>query len=128
MFGTWKLNAFLGFIAFIFSFILSMENNTWLTSLFRALTGFAIFFVLSYFVRWMLHQMDLNKNAENQNGPSSSKVKRQQSSKTEKQQPVKPSAFTEENSTAGSGTTDDSAFQAISLNALHNRKDENLPQ
>lgn len=43
-----KINLCLGLTAFVLTFIFSIKNNTWLTSLERAGFGFILFFLLGY--------------------------------------------------------------------------------
>lgn len=106
MSGSWRINAFLGLIAFIFSYFLSSINNTWQTSLFRAVIGFILFFIAGYLVRLILHQPETESQQPKQNLPK-------YRSKEENQTNDTPEV-----------TKDESTFQAVSLNALHDRKGE----
>jgi flagellar biosynthesis/type III secretory pathway M-ring protein FliF/YscJ len=63
MAANWKLNAILGLIPFLLTYLFSFTNNTWQTSMFRACIGFLLFFVLGYMIRLVLNQMKIKKNS-----------------------------------------------------------------
>lgn len=54
MISNLKVNIILGFITFLFTYLFSIVNNTWQTSLFRALLGFLLFFILGFIVLFIL--------------------------------------------------------------------------
>ncbi|MFD1774397.1 hypothetical protein [Paenibacillus rhizophilus] len=54
MIGTILINFICGLVGFVFTFLFSMRNNLPLTSLFRGLTGFILWFVLAFALRWVL--------------------------------------------------------------------------
>ena len=60
----WRISIILGFIAFAFSFVFSLMNNTWQTSMFRAGIGFILFAVLSFLVLVVLDQLVSSKESE----------------------------------------------------------------
>ncbi|WP_042355939.1 hypothetical protein [Bacillus rubiinfantis] len=121
MIGSWKLNVLFGGIAFIFGFFLSLVNNMWLTSLFRALIGFILFWGLGYVVRFILFQLGTRKSGDNQhadkNGNESEftvETKPDESVNTVSNQAV----------SDGKELKDEASFQAIPLHALHKGKTE----
>jgi hypothetical protein len=63
---NWKVNLSLGLTASVFTFIFSIENNTWLTSLMRAGLGFLLFFVLAYLLRFFICLISSKKLKNNQ--------------------------------------------------------------
>lgn len=54
MIGTIWMNLILGLVGFVFTFLFSLRNNLPSTSLFRGLTGFILWFVLAFALRWVL--------------------------------------------------------------------------
>lgn len=64
MVGTWKINILLGTTGFLFTYLFSFMNNTWLTSLFRASLVFLLFFLLGYGLRIGLHQFTRKETSE----------------------------------------------------------------
>jgi uncharacterized membrane protein YraQ (UPF0718 family) len=61
MLAKLKINMAMGVIAFLFTYFFSFLNNTWQTSLFRAIGGFILFFLLGFVLRIILKQMAVNK-------------------------------------------------------------------
>lgn len=53
MIGNLRFNLSAGFTGFIFTFLITLRNNLWLTSLNRALIAFAIWFALAFLLRWV---------------------------------------------------------------------------
>ena len=64
---NWKLNAILGLTAFLLTYLFSITNNMWPTSLFRACIGFLIFFILGYVLRLVLNQLIIKKSSSSDN-------------------------------------------------------------
>ena len=62
MAANWKLNAILGLTSFLLTYLFSVTNNTWQTSMVRACIGFLLFFVLGYLLRFVLKQMKVKQN------------------------------------------------------------------
>lgn len=60
----WGVSAIYGIIAFLLTFCFSIVNNTWFTSLFRAVIGFILFFMLGYIIRFVLRYIVSMKNSE----------------------------------------------------------------
>ncbi|WP_246059460.1 hypothetical protein [Paenibacillus lautus] len=42
-----------GIVGFVFTFIFSIRNNLWMTSMYRALIACAIWFLLAFLLNWM---------------------------------------------------------------------------
>lgn len=57
MVGNWKFNIIFGLVAFIITFLFSLPNNTWQTTIFRGSIGFFFFYIFSYFVRVLFFQI-----------------------------------------------------------------------
>ncbi|MEH7076591.1 hypothetical protein [Neobacillus drentensis] len=111
MAANWKLNAILGFIAFLLTYLFSVTNNTWQTSMLRACLGFVLFFVLGYLLRFALNQMIIkqNLNAGQANNP------------------------TEESNTSPDMTNQvdvglEDAFQQIPLQSIHKGENTKVPE
>lgn len=62
MVANWGFNACLGLTALGLTFFFSWQNNTWQTSLFRALIGFILFFLLGYLFRMLLFLIGSKKD------------------------------------------------------------------
>lgn len=58
----WKVNGLLGLTVFLFTYVFSIMNNTWATSLFRAGIGFLLFFLLGFVLRFVLFMSTKMKN------------------------------------------------------------------
>lgn len=106
MAANWRVNVVLGFIAFLFSFLLSILNNTLVTSLVRSSLGFLLFFLIAYMFRVVMYQIAAKKNAIN----------------NEKQ------IVNEETTPDGPNQMekypkDESIFQSLPLQSLHDNKD-----
>lgn len=54
MIGSIRWNFFVGALAFIVTFILSMSKNIWLTTVIRSFYSFALLFVLMFLCRFLL--------------------------------------------------------------------------
>ncbi|MNB64149.1 hypothetical protein D3C81_63280 [compost metagenome] len=54
MIGTILLNIICGLLGFAFTFLISLQNNLILTSLYRGLFGFILWFLLAFVLRWVL--------------------------------------------------------------------------
>lgn len=54
MIGSWKWNMTLGIVAFLVTFLTSINHNEWLTSLIRGVYGLAVVFAAGYAVRYLL--------------------------------------------------------------------------
>jgi len=54
MIGTLKINAWMGFVAFVITFITAFVGNIWSVSLERALIAFLLFFLAAFPVRLLL--------------------------------------------------------------------------
>ncbi|MED4602706.1 hypothetical protein P9314_18820 [Paenibacillus validus] len=54
MIGSIRWNFIIGAIAFIFTFMFSVGNNIWLTTLLRSVYSFAVLFILVFGCRWLL--------------------------------------------------------------------------
>ncbi|MDQ0199540.1 hypothetical protein [Neobacillus ginsengisoli] len=75
--ANWGVNAILGFIAFLLTYIFSFMNNTLLTSLIRAGIGFLLFFIVGNMLQLVLQHMVTKKNSDlvqQQNEVETSKV------------------------------------------------------
>lgn len=99
----WRVNSILGFIAFLFSFGFSYINNTWQTSLFRAVIGFLLFFLLGALVTIVWNQMISQKNEP---------LRTNNRAEEEQNLDDKPKKSAEEQG-------EEHSFQAMSLGALH---------
>lgn len=53
MIGKLRFYLWAGFVGFIFTFLVSLRNNLWLTSFNRALMAFAAWFILAYLLKWI---------------------------------------------------------------------------
>lgn len=100
MAGKWSMNIILGVTAFLLTYSFSIVNNTWPDSLFRAGIGFILFFVISFFLRFLLQQM-FSKNASDHD---QKKTIAQKNPKIVKKEEV---------------PREEAPFQAIPLTALH---------
>jgi putative Mn2+ efflux pump MntP len=101
--ANWGVSTIFGVMAFICTFFFSLLNNTWQTSLFRAGIGFMLFFILGYLTMFSLKQISQKKMASHTNEKSEDegKAKIDQERETE-------------------AKMDETDFQAIPLQALHN--------
>lgn len=54
MVGTWKLNAWMGAIAFVITFFSVWLSNTWEVALGRSIIAFVVFFLLVFPLRLLL--------------------------------------------------------------------------
>ncbi|PZE22429.1 hypothetical protein [Paenibacillus xerothermodurans] len=54
MMGTIRWNLIIGSISFLLTFLISLGNNIWLTTLLRSLYSFLLMFVLVFLFRWVL--------------------------------------------------------------------------
>lgn len=52
--GKLRFNLIAGIVGFVFTFIFSIRNNLWMTSMYRALLAFAIWFLLAFLMNWVL--------------------------------------------------------------------------
>lgn len=104
----WKISALIGFAASLLTFIFSLMNNTWLTSLIRSFTGFLCFFVLGFVFQMGLKQIFTMKNGD----------------KIRDLFPIEDAEMHELlQNQAKEGAVSDSSFQAVSLHSLHNGAD-----
>lgn len=110
MAASWRINLFLGIITFLFTYLFSIENNTWQMSLFRSGIGFLIFFLIGYILRFLLHQIAAKKSEKLLEKRSQEKI-----SENMKQQLV------------DNGQSDDPFFKAVTLDTLHNGENKNKP-
>jgi uncharacterized membrane protein YraQ (UPF0718 family) len=101
-----KINMTMGVIAFLFTYLFSFLNNTWQTSLFRAIGGFIIFFLLGFVLSFILKQLAGNTNVSLEEEP---KLVVENNSEIEKDHP-KVEELTEE-----------PGFQAVPLHSLHHQ-------
>ena len=99
----WGNSTILGVIAFLFTFFFSLMNNTWQTSLFRAGTGFLLFFSLGFISLFALQQI-LKKKVQTPN------MEKAEADGT----------FTMNQENNPEANMEEVAFQAIPLQALHN--------
>lgn len=53
MIGNIRFNLLAGLAGFVFTFLFTLRNNLWMTSLNRALIAFVIWFALAYLLRWV---------------------------------------------------------------------------
>jgi uncharacterized membrane protein YraQ (UPF0718 family) len=105
MIANLKVNIILGFVAFLFTYLFSVANNTWQTSLFRAFLGFLIFFILGFALSFILKQKEAKKHDSMSESPlnvTPEKVETEQKKLVDKELKSEPS------------------FQSIPLNSLHN--------
>ena len=56
MAGNWGINTLLALLASLITYFSSFMNNTWQTSMLRAIIGFLLFFLFGYILRVVLHQ------------------------------------------------------------------------
>ncbi|ETI69332.1 hypothetical protein [Neobacillus vireti] len=108
MAGNWGVNAILGLIAFICTYLFSYLNNTWQTSLFRAGIGLLVFYVLGYIFRFALLQIGSKKNGNY--------IHKQALDEGIKPQVDQKNEIDEE-------PIGESSFQSIPLQALHKGED-----
>ncbi|WP_025688970.1 hypothetical protein [Paenibacillus zanthoxyli] len=67
---TILVNLICGLVGFIFTFMFSLQNNLPMTSLFRGLAGFILWFLLAFALQWILGL--IAKQTANSDNPSSS--------------------------------------------------------
>jgi hypothetical protein len=113
MIAKWRANVILGLSAFLFTYFLSLVNNTWKTSLIRASIGFLLFFILAYIVRLVLYQIGSNKNS----------CLNLDEKKVEGSNPDAESKNHLEEVSSG-----ESSFHALPLHSLHNGTEANDPE
>jgi hypothetical protein len=101
--GKWGISTGFGVIALICTFLFSLMNNTWQTSLFRAGIGFILFFILGFITLVSLKQI------------SQRKITLQTSGKVEDK-----NQLTIDQESETEAEMDEMDFQAIPLQALHN--------
>lgn len=53
MMGKLRFYLITGIAGFVFTFIFSIRNNLWMTSMYRALIACAIWFLLAFLLNWM---------------------------------------------------------------------------
>lgn len=53
MIGNYRINLWAGLAGFIFTFLFTVRNNLWSTSLNRAFIAFVAWFALAYLLRWV---------------------------------------------------------------------------
>lgn len=53
MMGKLRFYLITGIAGFVFTFIFSIRNNLWITSMYRALIACAIWFLLAFLLKWM---------------------------------------------------------------------------
>lgn len=111
MTGNWKINTILGCTGFLFTYLFSIMNNTWQTSLFRAGIGFLLFFLLAYVLRFVLHQTLEKQKIEAIISPQQEGI-------------VAPSKI-EINEQSEEVVEDEMEFEAIPLHNLHSGKTSN---
>lgn len=99
----WRKSTILGAIAFLFTFFFSLTNNTWQTSLFRAGTGFLLFFSLGMITLFALQELLIKK----------AQIPVQQNAEVEGTIDMRKENRSEAN-------MEETAFQAIPLQSLHN--------
>ncbi|MGG4341633.1 hypothetical protein [Paenibacillus lautus] len=51
--GKLRFYLMTGIAGFVFTFIFSIRNNLWMTSMYRALLACAIWFILAFLLNWM---------------------------------------------------------------------------
>lgn len=51
--GKLRFYLITGIAGFVFTFIFSIRNNLWMTSMYRALIACAIWFLLAFLLKWM---------------------------------------------------------------------------
>lgn len=108
MVANWGVNAILGLTAFILTFFISLVNNTWQTSSFRAVVGFLLFFLFGYLLRFILHEIGLNKNSDQVQKPNTEEERNPELDWKEQVEV---------------GPMGDQSFQAVPLQSLHNGLD-----
>lgn len=62
-----------GIVGFVFTFVLSIRNNLWMTSMYRALLAFVIWALLAFLLNWVIATMIGSRDA------GSDDIERQQS-------------------------------------------------
>jgi uncharacterized membrane protein YraQ (UPF0718 family) len=112
MAASWRVNLFLGIISFLFTYLFSIENNTWQMSLFRAGIGFLLFFLLGYILRFLLHQIAAKKSTSLLEELNKEEISGQNKIQNDVE----------------NGQSDDPSFQAITLGALHNGDNIKKPE
>ncbi|HEY2420304.1 MAG TPA: hypothetical protein VGI04_02755 [Neobacillus sp.] len=113
MVANWRANASLGLSAFLLTYLFSQVNNTWKTSLFRAILGFLLFYILAYLFRFFLHQIDAKKNKDLNHESS---IGENGSTEAEQINLLKDDSM------------DESSFQFLPLHSLHNGAGTNNPE
>jgi hypothetical protein len=63
MIGTWRWNAALGAGGALLTILISLGSNLFLTSLIRGVYAFAVFFLITYVIRWLIPTFLLPKAA-----------------------------------------------------------------
>jgi len=103
---NWGVNGIIGLTVSLFTYYFSYTNNTWQTSLLRAVIGFLLFFVLSIVFQLVLQQVDTIKKTdrdEKQNHVDRASPK------------PEPEPLVQDDEVI----MEESSFQAFSLDALH---------
>ncbi|KZS43724.1 hypothetical protein AWU65_26925 [Paenibacillus glucanolyticus] len=59
-----------GIAGFVFTFIFTIRNNLWMTSMYRALLAFAIWFLLAFALKWILAAIIAPRADKNGSGNS----------------------------------------------------------
>ncbi|WP_236406062.1 hypothetical protein [Microaerobacter geothermalis] len=69
--STFTFNWIIACIAMVLSFLFSIINNTFFTSMIRSLIAFILFFTIGFGIRWLLHialkDIDVNPNKDSDN-------------------------------------------------------------
>lgn len=113
MAGKWKVNVFLGFSGFLVTYLFSITNNTWQTTIIRAVFGLIFFYLLGLILRYVLSLKGANSvkpQLKGDNTKAELKKTREQKQNQEK------------------GTKEDIPFQAISLHSLHKVEELHNPE
>ncbi|MES7047940.1 hypothetical protein U6S72_12220 [Cutibacterium acnes] len=62
--GKWSLPIIFSSAAFLFTFLSSIGNNTWMTSFVRSVLGFIVFFLIMLPIAWILLQIPKKKTED----------------------------------------------------------------
>ncbi|MDR7000951.1 hypothetical protein [Neobacillus niacini] len=112
MAANWIVNVIFGVAAFLLTFVFSIGNNTWQTSIFRSGIGFLLFFVFGYILRSILYQISVMKTLKRLEDPS-----------------IEEEWETEDYlNRIGEKQANESSFQAVPLHSLHNGEGAKDPE
>lgn len=119
----WILSFIFGSVAFLFTFISSIGNNTWMTSLVRSALGFIVFFFCMLPIAWFLLHIS-RKNADIKQGEKG--VGQQVNAETPEEDLLKQMASYQPESTGAK--FEQSAFTPLSPPVVKKKNAANNPE